>query len=202
MTDPHPEGDRTSLDDAIGAAILASARSDEAMTSAVNGSGHPDSLALLRTTVAAEASVRTMLQQAVGAARSEGHSWAAIGTELAMTRQAAQQRFGQQPEALDLPPEERWLGPVTAFDEMRELEVAGRMGWRSVELGLMRHKMVRTATQWEHKRIWWTSLARHRPDGWEVAYRAFPWIYLVRDTGVAAEPSATLTEAPDAPSPR
>jgi hypothetical protein len=47
-----------------------------------------------------------------------------------MTRQAARKRFGATTER-PVGPEERTLGPVTAFDEMAELEAAGNLGWRT-----------------------------------------------------------------------
>ena len=103
-----------------------------------------------------------------------------------MSRQAAQQRFGGSgtPAADD----ERWLGPVTAFDEMEELAIAGRLGWRTVSAGLLRHRVVRTDTQWEHRRVLWRKApSSYEQDGWQVGCRAFPWIYLVRDTGLAVE---------------
>ena len=146
-----------------------------------------DELALVRRTAEAHGAVGDLLQQAVHAARAGGHSWSAIGGTLGLTRQAAQQRFGKESDAdagADDAGEERWLGPVTAFDEMHELELAGRLGWHTVGAGLLRHRMVRTATQWEHKRVVWTgSLARYTRQGWQVGCRAFPWVYLVRDTG-------------------
>ena len=84
--------------------------------------------------------------------------------------------------------EVRWLGPVTAFDEMAELALAGRRGWRTVDAGMLKHKVVRTPTQWEHRRVAWTRPASAlEQDGWHVAVRAFPWLYLVRDTGIPAE---------------
>ena len=162
------------LADALGAAIL-SARTDD--------TDSDDALALVRRTAAAEQAVGILLQQAVAAARSEGHSWAAIGAELGMSRQAAQQRFGDRGDDA-VGPEERWLGPVTAFDEMRELELAGRLGWRTVGAGMLRHRMLRTDTQWEHRRVAWVKLpSRYERDGWQVGCKAFPWLYLVRDTG-------------------
>ena len=83
----------------------------------------------------------------------------------------------------------RWLGPVTAFDELPELELAGRLGWHTVEAGMLCHRMVRTDTQWEHKRVVWPgSLARNEREGWQIGCRAFPWVYLIRDLGVPAEP--------------
>lgn len=159
-----------------------------------------DQLALVRRAAEADRATGDLLQQAVHAARAGGHSWSAIGTTLGLTRQAAQQRFGKDAdpapgepaEATEPaePTEERWLGPVTAFDEMHELELAGRLGWHTVGAGLLRHRVVRTPTQWEHKRIVWTgALARLERDGWQVGCRAFPWVYLVRDTGEPAQPA-------------
>ncbi|MCD4532485.1 AsnC family protein [Nocardioides sp. cx-169] len=167
--------EQAALADAIGAAILdATPRGDE--------------LALVARTAQAEAAVRQLLQQSVAAARAGGHSWAAIGERLGLSRQAVQQRFGERPDTAALPDEQRWLGPVTAFDEMGELELAGRLGWHTVQAGMLRHLVVRTPTQWEHKRVVWTgSLKRYEKDGWVVGARAFPWIYLVRDTGLPAE---------------
>jgi hypothetical protein len=164
------------LTDALGTAILDGADVDPR-----------DTLALLRRTAEAERAVTHLLHQAVQAARADEHSWAAIGTELGMTRQAAQQRFGARTEE-PLGPDERRLGPVTAFDEMAELELAGRSGWRTVGAGLLHHRMVRTGSQWEHRRVVWAKPARtYESDGWRIGCRAFPWLYLVRDTGLPAE---------------
>jgi len=166
------------LAEAIGRAIL-------------SGADAQDRLALVRRTADADLVTADLLQQAVNAARAGGHSWSAIGSTLGLTRQAAQQRFGREPASPGDTgtggPEERWLGPVTAFDEMQELELAGRLGWRTTGAGLLRHRMVRTATQWEHKRVVWTGgLGRYEKEGWQVGCRAFPWVYLVRDSGKPA----------------
>lgn len=169
--------------EALGAAILSGLDVDEE---------HQDHLAIVRRAAAAEEEVDALLRHAVGAARSAGHSWAVIGAELGMSRQAAQQRFGDRRGADDAAgaDEERWLGPVTALDEMRELELAGRQGWRTVGAGLLTHRVRRTPTQWEHQRVLWTGpVRRWEHDGWQVAIRAFPWVYLVRDTGLPAETS-------------
>ena len=176
MTDADASGDEPDADlvNAIGAAILGAAR-------------ERDPRALVRRAAEAEQASRQLLHQAVGAARAAGHSWAAIGEELGMSRQAVQQRFGDRPATAPVADEQRWLGPVTAFDEMRELEAAGRLGWHTVRAGMLRHLMVRTPNQWEHKRVVWTgSLARYERDGWVLGCRAFPWVYLVRDTGAPA----------------
>lgn len=178
-------GERESpgLAQALGGAILAGLELDE---------DHQDHLAIVRRTAAAEQEVGTLLRQAVSAARGAGHSWASIGAELGMTRQAAQQRFGGRRAEGEVTGEgeERWLGPVTALDEMAELEIAGRQGWRTVGAGMLTHRVRRTNTKWEHKRVVWTGpVRRWERDGWEVAIRAFPWVYLVRDTGRPVEGS-------------
>jgi hypothetical protein len=151
-------------------------------------------LALIRASSDAERDVRAILRQAVESARAGGVSWAAIGAELGMTRQAAQQRFGD-PARADAATdadadgaEYRWLGPVTAFDEMAELELAGRAGWHTVEAGMLRHRMVRTSTQWETKRLIWRGPSRRDAEqGWIVGATMFPWAYLVRDRGLPPE---------------
>lgn len=174
------------LHDDIAHAILADAGLAEGNESDAVPLGDKALLALITSSADAEQEVVTLLQRSVTSARAAGVSWARIGCELGMTRQAAQQRFGRK----DAPEEqgERWLGPVTAFDEMAELDVAGRQGWHSVEVRLFSHRLVHSNTQWQHRRILWRrSLAREREDGWEVGSRAFPWIYLVRDTSVPVE---------------
>lgn len=168
------------LADAIAGAVLGSTSQDPE---------HLDHLALVKRCSSAEGTVRSLLQQSVDSARAAGHTWSEIGDVLEMSRQAAQQRFGGTPAGADQG-DERWLGPVTAFDEMAELEIAGRLGWRTVEAGLLRHRMVRTPTQWEHRRVLRGASVRAAvADGWQVACPAFPWVYLVRDTGRPAESS-------------
>lgn len=165
------------LGEAIGRAVL-----DAASVGTGESLHLDDHLRVVSASARAEDEARTLLQRSVEAARAGGASWARIGTALGMSRQAAQQRFGAPVREEDVSTEERWLGPVTAFDELPELEAAGRQGWRTVEAGMLAHRMVRTDTQWEHRRILWrSSLERERQDGWQVGCRAFPWIYLVRD---------------------
>ncbi len=174
------------LADAVGRAVLEAARIDDRTALGVD-----EHLALIAASSRAEGEARAILQRSVAAARAGGASWALIGAELGMSRQAAQQRFGAAAEASPASSpagEERWLGPVTAFDEMVELDAAGRAGWRTFEVGMLSHRMRRTGTQWEHRRIFWrTSLAAEEREGWEVGCRAFPWIYLVRDRGIPPE---------------
>lgn len=175
------------LADAISGAVLA-----EADIGPYETLDHAAHRALISAAARAESEARDILRRAVEAARNGGASWAVIGAELGMSRQAAQQRFG----AAETPagPAERWLGPVTAFDEMAELDAAGRAGWRTVEAGMLAHRMIYTGTQWEHRRVLWrSSLTADEAMGWQVGCRAFPWIYLVRDLGIAAETTGTIT---------
>ncbi|MEO7125055.1 MAG: hypothetical protein ABI382_03095 [Nakamurella sp.] len=145
-----------------------------------------DHLALIQRCQTAESVTKSLTQQAVHAARTAGHSWADIGGELGMSRQAAQQRFGGAPGEIGA--DERWLGPVTAFDELAELELAGRLGWHTIGAGFLRHRMVHNDTQWQHKRIAWPQSTKSlKADGWQIGCRAFPWIYLIRDTGLPVE---------------
>ena len=175
----------TALSDAVGRAVLAAAQVETTGSLTVD-----DHLALVAASARAEDEARRLLQRSVAAARAGGASWALIGAELGMSRQAAQQRFGAVSSSAG--ESERWLGPVTAFDELAELEIAGRQGWHTVEAGMLSHRMVRTDTQWEHRRILWRgSLAAETADGWRVGCRAFPWIYLIRDLGTPPEPPPT-----------
>jgi len=181
---PHPTGPNATLEQIIGRAIIGEG-TDE--FGARDPSDPVDHLSIVTRAAAAESISRELLQQAVSAARGNGHSWGAIGNQLGLSRQGVQQRFGSRATPDDTT-EYRWLGPVTALDELRELELAGRLGWHTVEAGMLRHKMIRTPTQWEHRRALWTGpVHRYEQDGWQLGCRAFPWVYLVRDLGVPAE---------------
>jgi hypothetical protein len=172
------------LRDSVGRAILAAAGIPDDATL-----GPDDHLALIAASAQAEEDARAFLQRSVAAARSGGASWALIGSQLGMSRQAAQQRFGGGPADGEARGDtERLLGPVTAFDEMSELALAGNEGWRTVGAGMLSHRMVFTGTKWEHRRILWrASLASEEAEGWQLGCRAFPWIYLVRDLGIPVE---------------
>ena len=163
---------------ALGRAVWDEAGLDDAAAPGLEGH-----LALVSASAEAASETERILQRSIASARAAGASWARIGDELGMSRQAAQQRFGTPTR--DAADAERWLGPVTAFDELTELDAAGREGWHTVEAGMLSHRMVRTDSQWEHRRILWrASLASELSDGWGVGCRSFPWIYLVRDTGI------------------
>lgn len=151
-------------------------------------------LALIVTVKQLETQTRSILHDAVISARGAGATWSTIGATLGMSKQAAQKRFHDAPVPAgdDLDPDERILGPVTAFDEMSELELAGRYGWHSVDFGPYFHRVVRSDTQWEHKRISMLrlGLGALRDDGWQVIRSQFPFTYLKRDLEVPALPDA------------
>ncbi len=134
-------------------------------------------LALVARVRDAETEVRELLQQSVNSARAAGHSWGALGETLGMSRQAVQQRFGRaDKDALTDPPAgsgpaQRWLGPVTAFDEMPELELAGRLGWRTVSVRMFYHLVEHTPTQWEHRRV----IGPARRAGWRRTVGRSPY---------------------------
>ncbi len=185
-TPPTPAPNPGELAEALGRAVL------EGLPESAVESDPEQALLIIERTAAAERQVRELLRQSVLSGRAAGHSWTVIGNRLGMSKQAAQQRFGDaggdtEPAAESAT--ERRLGPVTAFDELAELELAGRLGWHTVGCGHYHHRVIRTATQWQHRRVLWSaSAARTAQDGWQVGARAFPWVYLVRDTGLPAEP--------------
>ncbi len=91
------------------------------------------------------------------------------------------------------------LRPVTAFNEMRLLDRAGRYGWYVVGSGVAMHLLAKSDVQWEHRRVF-ASKAHGREleaAGWQrcTEYR-FPWAYYRRTLGAPAE-----TEPPGADDP-
>ncbi len=195
MSDRVPVVDQ-GLADRVGRAVLGEG---------VDPERADDHLAIVGRAAQADEVTRDLLRQAVAAARAHGHSWAAIGGVLGLSRQAVQQRFGSETDpgggaaepGAGTTGQRRRLGPVTALDELAELEIAGRQGWRTVGAGMFYHLVERTDTQWEHRRVVWSRVAEHYArDGWQVGCLAFPWLYLVRDTGRPAERGGAL--GPDA----
>ncbi|MDN5893360.1 MAG: hypothetical protein L0H93_04985 [Nocardioides sp.] len=153
--------------------------------------GVEDHLALIEVVSHVEADARSLLRDAVTSARSAGATWSEVGRTLGMTKQAAQKRFATQGTPLrpGVGEGERLLGPVTVFDEMGELALAGQYGWHGVERGAGHHRVVRSATKWEHARVSMLSRSRveaMRVDGWQVISSEFPYVYLKRDLGTPA----------------
>lgn len=157
-----------------------------------------DYLELIRVTDDLAVSARGLLGNAVNSARSAGLTWSTIGATLGMSKQAAQKRFAAAaaPHHDDLDPNERILGPVTVFDELRELSLAGRYGWHSVEFGPYYHRVIRSDTQWEHARVtmFTRRAGRLQSEGWELIGSEFPYTYLKRDLKIPAleEPQRSM----------
>lgn len=131
------------------------------------------------------------VRNATSSARAAGVSWEQIGDVLHISRQAAQQRFGQTPPAA--PEEEVWrMTPVTAFDEMERLNEAGRHGWHSVAFGTLYHDLVPSNQQWEHRRVSvFASRQSLEADGWQrIGSMWIPWAYYARATARPAIPGS------------
>lgn len=196
MTTDHPAPTAPSPED-DGTAAEALARAISELGVDLEPTSVEDYVALVQAAARMEETASALLRDAVSSARSAGTPWSAVGNALGMTRQAAQKRFadtspatGELDGAADGQPEERILGPVNAFAEMKELALAGRLGWHSVAFGTLHHRVVRSDTQWEHRRI--TTLpgkvASLQADGWELIGTTFPFAYLKRDLGIPALP--------------
>ena len=146
-----------------------------------------DYLQRVTAALALETESRTALLSAVAAARSAGVTWATIGTTLGMTKQAAQKRFAPADIPTAMAENERILGPVGVFDEMRELALAGQYGWHSVEFGTFYHRVVRSQRQWEHQRVSKAAAARQlEAEGWQLIGGPFPYSYYKRELDIPA----------------
>jgi len=125
-----------------------------------------------------------LLASAVAAARSAGHSWEAIGNRLGISRQAAQQRFGEEkPDAATWDGQVRIVSGLTAFNEMKVLEVLGEHGWHSIGYGMFHHVVRKSDKQWEHVRLLASqdTVRTLLSEGWErIGSGWFPWVYLKR----------------------
>ena len=136
-----------------------------------------------------EVHAQELLREAVHSARAAGATWTDIGKTLGVSKQAAQKRFAPPKAAVTgaLDPGERLVGPVGFFDEVDELNLAGRYGWHSVEFTWAHHRVVRSATQWEHRRVASAKEAEGlEAEGWVRFGRSFPYIWLKRDLGTPA----------------
>lgn len=158
----------------------------------------PDAyLDLVRVVNACDDRTRIMLDQAVQAARSAGHSWEAIGSTLAISRQAAQQRFGG-PEAPEGIGQQRVLRRVTAFNEQAVLSRAGRYGYRLVGYGPRYIVLERDSVPWQHVRRTVFGLDREQMDseGWRPVGAGWgPWVYYARPMEGTALPDEVSDEA-------
>jgi hypothetical protein len=147
-------------------------------------------LELISIAQTAQRTTDEILSDAVRAAREAEHSWSTIGEVLAMSKQAAQQRFGRdRAAAVDVhdDPLRQNLHGLNAFNEMARLNEVGRYGWHSVGFGVMFHTVEKSDVQWEHLRV---TVGIGTPgDGWtRVGGMWFPWVYYARPTTQAALP--------------
>jgi hypothetical protein len=125
-----------------------------------------------------------LLHEAVTQARRAGHSWAVIGAQLGISRQAAQQRFGPGADASDaFPAEVRKVG-ATAINEMAILKSEGRAGNHLVSFGAGYLLLESSERRWEHMRvttIFMGDLKRQlERAGWEYVGTWFPFRYFKR----------------------
>lgn len=148
---------------------------------------HLELVALAR---AARSETDVLLAAAVQSARGAGCTWEQVGTVLGMTRQAAQQRYGQPDGSAAAAAtgggsaERLILRPLSAFNEMSVLARAGRYGWHSVAYGPLFHIVERDDRQWEHTRTHGSV-----PDGggWLPVGSGWAWwTYWARPTDVPA----------------
>jgi len=160
----------------------------------------PDSYLRLvaATRIGAEQTSR-LLREAIGGARSAGHSWDVIGRLLGVSRQAAQQRFaphrpvGNAGATEPGVPARRVLTPLTAFDEMETLHREGLQGWHLVDFGPFFHVVEASEQPWEHRRVPFavgSRLRRLEAEGWTPVGAWFPWRYLKRPLATPGEPAA------------
>ncbi|CAN5146802.1 hypothetical protein BH11ACT1_BH11ACT1_17730 [soil metagenome] len=155
-------------------------------------------LELVSLALAARSETDALLRAAVSSARSAGCTWEAIGHVLDMSRQAAQQRYGGEDSALPRTGGKILrLAPLTAFNEMRVLDRAGRYGWHSIGFGALLHIVEKSELQWEHRRVHVVGADRREVEdaGWEqIGSVWFPWAYYKRCTGEPALPEPTTDD--------
>ena len=172
-------------------------------------------LELVSLALAARSETDALLRAAISSARSAGCTWEAIGHVLDMTRQAAQQRYGGEaaPLARTGAAQQRYggeaaplartggntlrLAPLSAFNEMRVLDRAGRYGWHSIGFGALFHIIEKSDLQWEHRRVHVVGADRREVEdaGWEqIGSVWFPWAYYKRCTGEPALPEPTTDD--------
>ncbi|MFU8839243.1 MAG: hypothetical protein ACNA8R_00790 [Nitriliruptoraceae bacterium] len=141
-------------------------------------------LRLVATTSVASAHADRLLDDAVAGARHAGHSWAAVGEVLGVTRQAAQQRFTGRTETVEpVTSQQRVIRRVTALNEMAVLEREQVDGWHLVGSGVGKLVVEASEHAWEHQRLTFASHALLRTmeqDGWQLVGVWGWWTYLKR----------------------
>lgn len=160
--------------------------------------------------------LRARLAALVAEARAAGLAWDDVAAALRSAADDARRRAGEEgaaePAADGGEPRSEGLGeahasvhqtpvrtakvgPVTLFNEMEALAKAGVHGWRVVGTGSAMHIVMRTADQWEYRRVF-ASRATGRAleaDGWQrFSSGWFPWGYYQRSTGRPAQDEETI----------
>ncbi len=146
-----------------------------------------DPEAALRMVAATDAATRhasRLRGDAVASARHFGHSWAAIGSVLGVSKQAAQQRFSATVGA-DAPhaPQQRVIRRVTAVNEMAVLRREQAEGWHLVGFGVGKLVVERSEHPWEHERLTFAShslLRTMEEGGWRIVGTWGWWTYMKR----------------------
>lgn len=132
---------------------------------------------------------RLDLQRWVDAARRSGLSWTDIGAALAISKQAAQQRFkldDPDEEAIEAAGEKVVRLGVHAFNEMRILAEEGDNANELIDAGLLKLIFRKTDRQWEYKRRigggWMADEMREemRKAGWTYVSSWPPFHYFKR----------------------
>jgi hypothetical protein len=180
--------------DALRAGLAAAVASQDPDLPARLGEDDDGVLDLIAIAAALADEAQGFLAAAVVSARDAEVSWARIGAELGVSRQAVQQRFtsAMTRDWAEFAPEverpaEAWrLSPVTVYTEMAELETLGRQGWHSVGLGPGYHDVVQTDVQWLHRRVTVFGPQPAAADGWQRVGMAFPFVYYAQATGQPA----------------
>ncbi len=133
---------------------------------------------------------RIVLGRWIDAARRTGASWADIGDVMGISRQAAQQRFGEgiiSIESLTDTQAEKIITRegATAFNEQSIMDEEGQNGRKLVACGILKLHFVETETQWEHCRVTSASVRKITEDmktkGWTHVTSWFPFHYFRRE---------------------
>lgn len=182
-TDLLPENDAQGIRDGVAHACLHGTDQDQLDT--------PDgSLRLVAASRVAADHAGRLLSDAVAGARHAGHSWAAIGSVLEISRQAAQQRFSPTTDPSEATtPEQRVIRRVNAFNEMAILGREQADGWHLVGFGAGKLVVEASDHRWEHQRLTFAGhplLRSMERDQWQIVGVWGPWTYLKRPVGAAA----------------
>jgi|SRR6056297_2024759 len=176
-TDLLSDADVRGIRDGVALACLQGMEQDELDT--LEGS-----LRLVAATRVSADHAGQLLADAVAGARHAGHSWAAIGRVLEVSKQAAQQRFSPAADhAETTSPHHRTIRRVHAFNEMAILEREQADGWHLVGFGPGRLVVAASDHLWEHQRLTFAShplLRSMERDDWRIVGVWGPWTYLKR----------------------